>query len=138
MSGTIAFPGLSMTKARFLSVSALSVFLATAAHAQMPPQSPQLQQLHDALNLRPDQDADWQAYSRSTAVNPQEMAQRRSAAQRMGSLTAPQRVDLSLQMMKEDLASLQQRGDALKAFYTTLTPDQKATFDRVTMRPPGQ
>jgi periplasmic protein CpxP/Spy len=129
-----------MNSMRFLSVSVLSVFLTVAAaHAQTsPPPSPQLQQLHDALKLRPDQDADWQAYSRSTAVNPQEMAQRRDAAQRMGGLTAPQRVDLSMQMMKADLASLEQRGAALKMFYTSLTPDQKAIFDRETMRPPGQ
>jgi LTXXQ motif family protein len=134
-----------MNSMRFLSVSVLSVFLAASvAQAQTPPPpqntpaSPQLQHLHDALMLRPDQDADWQAYSRSTAVNPQEMTQRRDAAQRMGSLTAPQRVDLSMQMMKADLASLEQRGAALKMFYTSLTPDQKAIFDRETMRPPGQ
>ena len=66
-----------MSMTRVLGISALSVFLfAAAAHAQTPP-SPQLQQLHDALNLRPDQDAAWRDYVRSTAVNPQEMAQRR-------------------------------------------------------------
>ena len=49
-----------MSTARFLGISALSVFLfAAGAHAQTPPPSPQLQQLHDALNLRPDQDAAW-------------------------------------------------------------------------------
>jgi hypothetical protein len=93
-------------------------------------------QLHDALNLRSDQDAAWQAYTRSTVVDPQEAAQRRGAAQRMAALTAPERVDLSLQMMKADLASLERRGEALKIFYAGLTPEQKAAFDRETMRPP--
>ncbi len=128
-----------MSMARVLGISALSVFLfAAVAHAQTPPPNPQLQQLHDALNLRPDQDAAWQDYVRSTAVDPQEMAQRREGAQRMAGLTAPARVDLSVQMMKLDLASLQRRGAALKLFYASLTPEQQATFDRETMRPPRQ
>ena len=131
-----------MSTARLLSISALSVFLfAAVAHAQMPapptpPPSPQLQQLHDALNLRPDQDGAWRDYVRSTAVNPQEMAQRRDGSQRMAGLTAPERVDLSVQMMKLDLASLQLRGAALKNFYASLTPEQQGVFDRETMRPP--
>ncbi|HWF63933.1 MAG TPA: Spy/CpxP family protein refolding chaperone [Rhizomicrobium sp.] len=125
-----------MNIARLLSISALSVFLlAAGAHAQTPP-SRQLQQLHDALNLRPDQDTNWQDYVRSTAVDPQEMAERREASQRMAGLTAPGRVDLSVQMMKADLASLERRGAALKIFYDSLTPEQKAVFDRETMRPP--
>jgi hypothetical protein len=114
---------------------------AAGAHAQMltpssAPPSRQLQQLHDALNLRPDQDTNWQDYVRSTAVDPREMAERREASQRMAGLTAPGRVDLSVQMMKLDLASLERRGAALKIFYDSLTPEQKATFDRETMRPP--
>jgi hypothetical protein len=126
-----------MNTARLLSISAFSVFLfAAGAQAQTPPPSPQLQQLHDALNLRPDQDAAWRDYVRSTVVDPQEMAQRRDAGQRMSSLSAPARVDLSVQMMKVDLASLQRRGVALKIFYASLTPEQQATFDRETMRPP--
>jgi protein CpxP len=140
--GMYRFAGRLMNTARLLSISALSAFLFGAmAHAQMPapqtpPPSPQLQQLHDALNLRPDQDAAWRDYLRSTAVNPQEMAQRRDGSQRMAGLTAPERVDLSVQMMKLDLASLQLRGAALKNFYASLTPDQQAVFDRETMRPP--
>ena len=133
--GVHRFAGRLMNTARLLSISALSVFLfAAAAHAQTA--SPQLQQLHDALNLRPDQDAAWRDYVRSTAVNPQEMAQRRDGSQRMAGLTAPERVDLSVQMMKLDLASLQLRGAALKNFYASLTPEQQAVFDRETMRPP--
>lgn len=127
-----------MKTAQLLSISVLSMFLfAAPSHAQTPP-SPQLQQLHDALNLRPDQDANWRDYARSTAVNPQQMAQRRDAAQRMANLTAPQRVDLSLQMMKADLASLAERGAALKTFYASLTPEQQDIFNRETMRPPRQ
>jgi hypothetical protein len=125
-----------MNTARLLSISALSVFLfAAGTQAQTPP-SRQLQQLHDALNLRPDQDANWQDYVHSTAIDPREMQQRREASERMAGLTAPERVDLSAQMMKADLASLERRGAALKNFYESLTPEQKAVFDRETMRPP--
>ena len=124
-----------MNTARLLSISALSVFLfAAVAHAQTA--NPQLQQLHDALNLRPDQDTAWRDYVRSTLVDPQEAARRRDAGQRMAGLTAPERVDLSVQMMKVDLGSLQLRGAALKLFYASLTPEQKTVFDRETMRPP--
>jgi len=60
-----------MKAAQFLWISGLAVFLfVTGAHAQMPP-SPELQRLHDVLNLRPDQDASWQDYVHSTAVDPQ-------------------------------------------------------------------
>lgn len=126
-----------MKTARFLSISAFSMFLFVAgAHTQPAPPNPQLQQLHDALHLTPDQDANWQAYVRSTAIAPQEMAARRDTMQRMAGLSAPERVDLSIQMMKADLATMERRGDALKAFYAGLTSEQKAIFDRETMRPP--
>lgn len=128
-----------MKIARLLTISVFGAFLlATGAKAQMPPQNPQLQQLHDALHLTPDQDASWQAYVRSTSIDPQEMTARRDAVQKMAGLTAPERVDLSIQMMKADLATMERRGEALKDFYTGLTTDQKATFDRETMRPPPQ
>lgn len=128
-----------MKTARLLTVSVLSAFVfAASAHAQMPQQNPQLQQLHDALKLKPDQDAGWQAYIRSTAMDPQEMAARRDAMQKMASLSAPQRVDLSIQMMKADLATMERRGEALKNFYASLTPEQQAAFDRETMRPPQE
>ena len=129
-----------MNAARLLSISLLSLVLfASVAQAQMPnaaPPSRQLQQLHDALHLRPDQDASWQDYVRSTVVDPHEMAQRRDASERMASLSAPARVDLSVEIMRLDLASLERRGAALKIFYESLTPEQKTVFDRETMRPP--
>ena len=124
-----------MNTARFAAISAFSVFLFAAGAQAQTPASPQLRQLHDALNLRADQDAGWQDYARSTAIDPQEMTARRQAAERMAGLTAPERVDLSIQMMKTDLASLERRGEALKKFYAGLTPEQKAVFDRETMRP---
>jgi protein CpxP len=126
-----------MMIARLLSISILSAFLfAAPSLAQSSGSSPELQRLHDALNLRPDQDGAWQDYMRSTAVDPQESMRRRDAAEQMAGLTAPGRIDLSVQMMRADLASLQRRGAALKLFYAGLTTEQQASFDRETMRPP--
>ena len=68
--------------------------------------------------------------------NDQEDARRQDTFQRMGQMRAPQRMDLSIQMMRSDLQEMERRGDALKAFYGTLSPDQQAIFDRETMRPP--
>jgi hypothetical protein len=126
-----------MLTARLLSIFVLSAFLsAEPSFAQSPNSSPELQRLHNVLNLRLDQDRAWQDYVRSTAVDPQEAIRRRDASERMAGLTAPGRVDLSVQMMTVDLASLQRRGAALKLFYSSLSPDQQATFDKETMRPP--
>jgi len=93
-------------------------------------------QLHDVLRLRPDQDQAWRTFQRASAGDPQDDTRRRDAFNRMGDLKAPQRMDLSIQMMRSDLELMERRTDALKAFYATLSPDQQAIFDRETMRPP--
>ncbi|MGH6827713.1 MAG: Spy/CpxP family protein refolding chaperone [Rhizomicrobium sp.] len=122
-----------MRISRLFGVSGAFLLLLTAfVHAQ----SPEMQQLHDALNLRPDQEASWQTYARSLAIDPQEAARRRDFDERMESLNAPGRVDLSIQMMKDGLAVMERRGAALKIFYAALTPSQQAAFDRETMQPP--
>jgi periplasmic protein CpxP/Spy len=122
-----------MTFSRLLSICGLSVFLLTVTASA---QSPELQQLHDALHLRADQEAGWDSYARTLTMDPQEAARRRDFAERMPRLSAPERVDLSVQMMQADLAGMERRGAALKAFYATLSPEQQQAFDRATMRPP--
>lgn len=122
-----------MTFSRLFTISGIFLFLLTAAVSA---QNAQLQQLHDALNLRSDQEASWESYARTLAMDPQEAARRRDFAERMPRLTAPQRVDLSIQMMQADLATMQRRGAALKSFYATLDPEQQQIFDRETMQPP--
>jgi protein CpxP len=96
-------------------------------------QSPQLQKLHNDLNLTPRQETAWQAFETATMIDPQEAARRRSAAQMMPNLTAPQRVDLSISAMQADLDSYKRRGTALKTFYATLTAPQQAIFDHETV-----
>jgi protein CpxP len=96
-------------------------------------QSPQLQKLHNDLNLTPQQETAWQTFEAATMIDPQEAARRRSAAQMMPTLTAPQRVDLSIAAMQADLDSYKRRGVALKTFYANLSPSQQTIFDSETV-----
>jgi len=119
-------------------VMALAFTLLMAAPAAAQPGDPSQwsNRLHAALRIRPDQEQAWQNFQQSSTPSAQEDARRQDAYARMGQLRAPQRIDLSIQMMRSDLQDMERRGDALKAFYATLSPDQQAIFDRETMRPP--
>lgn len=117
----------------FLCVPVVCVcFFFVPAHAQTP-ESRILDRLHGDLNLTAAQENSWQAFKQAYVINPQEMAQRRIAVAAMPTLTAPQRMDRSVSLMKDDLASLMRRSAALKVFYSTLSPQQQGTFDRETL-----
>lgn len=116
------------------ALAVVGVLLAGPAQAQQGP-PPGFAALHDALRLRPDQEQAWQAFQRSSAGDPQEAERHREAFERMDRLAAPQRMDLSIQLMRSDLEQLERRGEALKAFYATLSPDQRERFDRETLPP---
>jgi protein CpxP len=92
--------------------------------------------LHAALRLRPDQEQAWRSFQQASTPDAQEDARRQAAFERMGQMRSPQRMDLSIQMMRSDLQDMERRGDALKTFYGALSPDQQAVFDRETMRGP--
>lgn len=122
-----------MTTFRFLAALNLCFWLlAAGVHAQ----PPVMESLHDALQLRPEQEDSWRIFQHANAVDQQEAARRHNAAQQLYTLTAPKRVDLSVDLMKADLDALERRGAALKAFYATLSPQQQDIFDRETMRRP--
>jgi hypothetical protein len=108
-----------------------------AALAQ-PGGPPPLSRLHDALRLRPDQEPAWQNFERASTMDAQEAARQQDAFENMRNLKAPQRMDLSVQMMRADLESMQRRSEALKSFYATLSPSQQAAFDRETLRAPEE
>jgi LTXXQ motif family protein len=105
-------------------------FLAPCSGGQA--QTPEIQRLHDALHLMPQQESAWRDYQTATHVSPEEAARRRRAIDMMPTLTAPQRVDLSIAAMQADLESFEKRGAALKIFYGTLSHDQQVTFDSIT------
>ena len=99
----------------------------------------QLRTLHAALRITAAQEDAWRAFVAASQPDPQQQARERAAQAMLPGLTAPQRVDLSLAALQADLATMRQRGAALKAFYATLTPAQQSTFDRETLpRDEGQ
>jgi hypothetical protein len=108
--------------------------LAVPAWAQ---QQPNLTALHNALHLTAEQEGAWSAYK--AAVVPSQSAQnrRRAAAQLFPTLPAPRRIDLVEAEMQQDLADLRRQAQALKAFYSALSPAQQRTFDQQTLPQQG-
>ena len=94
--------------------------------------------LHDALGIRADQEAAWQAFNASR--RPPE-GERGPGMHRPGGegdgqhaeLTTPQRLDRMAQRMSERQARFAQRAAATKAFYAVLDPRQQKTFDALVM-----
>jgi periplasmic protein CpxP/Spy len=56
----------------------------------------------------------------------------------MAKLPTPRRVDLINAEMDQDVAAMRRQGEAVKAFYAQLTPQQQSTFDRVTAQAQAQ
>lgn len=98
--------------------------------------SPFLDHLHSDLQLAASQESAWQAFQQAYRVDPQDLTRERDAQMRMPSLNGPQRMDLAISMAEQDLAGMRARGDALKAFYGTLSTQQQHVFDRDTLAPP--
>jgi hypothetical protein len=119
---------IEMNSKSFAMVLLLLAMSSSVARAQ----TPEIQRLHDALHLTAQQESSWHDYQTATRVIPEEAARRRRAIGLMPTLTAPQRVDLSIAAMQADLESFEKRGAALKAFYGTLSHDQQLMFDRIT------
>ena len=97
-----------------------------------------LSALHDALHLSAAQEDAWRGYRAAIAPDPQAEARHRAASMMMGTLTTPRRVDLIDAEMEQDLTIVHRQGEAVKAFYAKLTPDQQRTFDRQTMQSSGE
>jgi hypothetical protein len=112
----------------------VSACLFASGHAvAQPPASPTFQRLHDDLKLDPSQETSWKSFTQAYSMTPAEIAKQRDNAAKMPSLTGPQRVDMAVTAAKEYLAALENRATALKARYSTLSPEQQHTFDRETL-----
>src|SRR5580658_4363320 len=94
-----------------LVAAAFLLFLAPAAVAQS---GPDLTALHDALRLTADQEGAWRAFAAASQPTAEDQARERAGQQMMPTLHAPQRVDLAVSMLEDDLASLKGRGAVLK------------------------
>jgi len=94
-------------------------------------------ELHAALHLTLPQEAAWRDYQ--TALEPDAVSQARhqSAQMMMAGLSTPRRIDLIDANMQADLEQMHRQGEATKAFWTSLTPEQQKVFDRETLPPPG-
>ena len=90
-------------------------------------------ELKTQLKLTPAQDGAWNQYT--AAMQPPAMGQReRMDRTEFEKLTTPQRIDRMQQRATERQAQMKQRGEATKAFYAQLTPEQQKTFDSRALR----
>lgn len=104
--------------------------LATGAGAQQ--RAVSSGELHDALQLTAPQEDAWRAYQAAIAPSP-ELRQRHHAADLLlPQLPTPRRVALIEATAAADNADLHRQGEAVKAFYAGLTPEQQRIFDRLT------
>lgn len=89
--------------------------------------------LKDQLKISPAQEGAWAAYADALQPAPLSQGPRMGRAE-FGQLTTPQRIDHLQQRAAERQAHLQQRGEAVKAFYAQLTPEQQKLYDERALR----
>ncbi|AMO23271.1 hypothetical protein GCM10027034_42450 [Ramlibacter solisilvae] len=149
-----------MKSARHMFAAALLASLGLAATAQTPAAAPpagtppaasdsrghhdparmqqrmqqRLADLKQKLQLMPGQEGAWTAYT--GALQPSQQMQRPNRDE-FAQLTTPQRIDRMRQLRAQRAAEMDRRGEATKAFYASLTPEQQKVFDSETLRGPG-
>jgi Spy/CpxP family protein refolding chaperone len=86
--------------------------------------------LHDLLNLRPDQEAAFQAMQATMAppAGRDGMRGQHDMASAAG-LTTPERLDRMAARLAQRQAAFQRRAEAIKQFYAVLSPGQQRAFD---------
>jgi periplasmic protein CpxP/Spy len=89
-----------------------------------------LADLKQKLQITPTQESAWTAYT--NALQPTQM--QRPHRDEFAQLTTPERIDRMRQLRTQRMAEMDQRGEATKGFYATLTPEQKKVFDAQTLR----
>jgi len=94
-------------------------------------------ELHAALHLTLQQETAWRAYQAALEPDKVSQARHQSAQMMMAGLPTPRRIDLLDANMQADLEVMHRQGEATKAFYAGLTPEQQKVFDRETLPPPG-
>lgn len=83
------------------------------------------------LKLTPEQEGAWSAYI--AAMKPPVDVKRPQRGE-MEKLTTPERLDKMRELRKFHEAEMDKREDATRAFYASLTPEQKVIFDTNTGR----
>jgi hypothetical protein len=86
--------------------------------------------IHDALALRPDQEASWRRFTESMAPPAGMMMQHGDEAQDHAmTLTAPQMLDQMAEHLNREQAEFARHAAAVRQLYAVLSPTQKRTFD---------
>lgn len=89
-------------------------------------------QLKAQLKLTPEQEPAWNAFVEASRMPPGLTLQRPDPAE-MAKLSTPQRIDrmkaIHAQRQAEMTAAMDKHGEAVKAFYAVLTPQQQQVFD---------
>lgn len=93
------------------------------------------QQLHDALKLKPEQEAAWTKFQ---STHPFANGMQRPDRSEMAKLTAPERAEKMLEQQKKHQDAMSQHVSAMKTFYDQLTPEQKKVFDEQGMQRPNR
>ncbi len=86
--------------------------------------------LRDRLNLNDAQEKAWRNYQDTVSANIKAMQDRELID--FSDMTAVERMERTQQLIKERDARMEKSLDALKSFYSTLTPEQKQVFDAET------
>lgn len=79
------------------------------------------------LKITPEQEGAWATFA--AAMKPSSNMGQRPDPAEMKKLTTPERIDKMRSMRSLRQTEMDQRADAVKAFYVTLTPEQKKVFD---------
>ncbi len=121
-----ARPGWSERRAERMDPARMQQRMAER-HAQ------RMDKLKAELKLNPTQEGAWTQFS--TAMQPPAFEPRGPGARAdFAKLSTPERIDLMQKRADERHARMKQRGDATKAFYAQLTPEQQQSFDRLAAR----
>ncbi len=90
-----------------------------------------LTELKAKLNLQAAQESAWNTFTQSMQ-HPTRMARPEHAS--LEKMTTPERLDMMQAMKAQRDAHMQQRAEATRAFYATLSADQRQVFDQATAR----
>jgi hypothetical protein len=90
--------------------------------------------IHDALALRPDQEASWRRFTASMGPPAGMMMQNGEQSQDHAMmLTAPQMLDQMAEHLNRQQAEFASHAAAVRQFYAVLSATQKRTFDALLM-----
>jgi hypothetical protein len=96
--------------------------------------------LKAALKLTPAQEGAWTTFT-AALKPPADMMGKRADHAELAKLPTPERIDkmkvLHAQHASEMTTAMDKRGEATKAFYATLAPEQQKVFDANTLRQHG-